>query len=183
MLGEPITYQGNAIARFINNAINPFTVQTISKDKLAKALVDDEIGVPTLEKVKNSIDLTQYVNKDGKTAFEVYNEKVGASGLRQELEELIETEEYKNSPSKITIDENLRNLGGKEMMIYDKVKFYRELAFMEIQYSDEFRSVQNPDISLAEAYVQKDLIRDISGATNNYPDVDRGIYDFVKETN
>ena len=40
MLGEPITYQGNAIARFINNAINPFTVQTISEDKIAEALVE-----------------------------------------------------------------------------------------------------------------------------------------------
>ena len=36
MLGEPISYDENAVARFINNAINPFTVQEIKKINLLK---------------------------------------------------------------------------------------------------------------------------------------------------
>lgn len=66
-------------------------------------------------------------------------------------------------------------------MVYDKVKFYRDLAFMDIQYSDKFKSKQNPDINLGEAYVNRDLIRGISGASNQYPKgLDRGLYDFIK---
>jgi hypothetical protein len=183
MLGEPIAYQENSVARFINNAINPFTVRSIKEDKLAKALVDDGIGIPKLDKVKNSIDLTEFVNEDGKSAYEVYNEKLANSGLRKELENLIKTSTYKNAPAKITIDENLQNLGGKQLMIYEKVKFYRDLVFTSIQYSDEFKSKQNPDISLGEAYIQKDLIKGISGATNQYPKgLDKGIYDFINST-
>ena len=183
MLGEPIKYDENAVARFINNAINPFTVREIKDDPLAQSLVDDEIGIPKLEKVKNGIDLTQFKNKEGKTAFEVYNEKLASSGLRTRLEELIKQDDYKNAPSEITIDENIGGLGGKKIMMYNEVKFYRDLAFQEIEYSDEFKSIQNPDISLGEAYLQKDLIKGISGATNQYPEgLDRGIYDFINQT-
>jgi len=183
MLGEPIAYDENSVARFINNAINPFTVRTIKQDKLAQALVDDEVGIPKLEKVKNGVDLTQFKNKEGKTAFEVYNEKLASSGLRTRLEELIKQDDYKNAPTEITIDENIGGLGGKKIMMYNEVKFYRDLAFQEIQFSDEFKSIQNPDISLGEAYMQKDLIKGISGATNQYPEgLDRGIYDFINST-
>ena len=188
-LGEPIAYQENAVFRFINNAINPFTIKEMKQDKLAEAIIKDEIVIPRLDKIRKDIDLTQFKVTDkndpdfGKTAFEVFNEKIAKSGLRQSLEELIQQEDYQNAPAKVTIDENLQNLGGKQIMMYKKVKFYRDLAFNEIQYNDKFKSIQNPDINLASAYIQKDLIKGISGATNQYPKgMDKGIYDFIEQT-
>ena len=189
MLGEAIEYDENSIRRFINNAINPFTVRSIKKDKIAEALVEDGIGIPKIEKVKNGVDLTQYVVTDkndpdfGKTAYQVYNEKIAKSGLRKSLERLIETERYKNAPARASIDINNKNIGGKELMIYEKVKQFRDNAFISIRYSSKFKSVQNPDISLVSAYLQKDLIKGQIKITNKYPrSITKGIYDFIDQT-
>ena len=188
-LGEAIEYQKNAVFRFINTAINPFTIKEMKKDKLAEAIVEDEIVIPRLDKKQKDVDLTKFIITDkndphfGKNAFEVLNEKIAKSGLRKRLEQLIEQEDYKNVPARVAIDENMRNLGGKQNMIYKEVQFYRKLAFDEIQYSDKFKSTINPDISIAQAYIQKDLIKGISGATNQYPQgIDMGVYDFIKQT-
>ena len=188
-LGEPIKYQENAVFRFINNAINPFTIKEMKQDKLAEAIVKDEIVIPRLNQVKNNVDLTQFKVTDkndpdfGKTAFEVYNEKIAQSGLRQSLEELIQQKNYQDAPARVTIDPNLRNLGGKQVMMYKKVKTFRDMAFRQIEFDDRFKSIQNPDISLVQAYPQKRMIEKISGATNQYPQgIDRGIYDFIEQT-
>ena len=189
MLGEAIEFDENSVRRFINNAINPFTVRTLKKDKIAEALAVDEIGIPAIEKVKNDIDLTEYVVTDkndpdfGKTAYQVYNEKVAKSGLRKSLESLIKTERYKSSPARVSIDINNKNVGGKELMIYEKVKFFRNNAFLSIKYSSKFKSKRNADISLASTFLQKDMIKGQIKITNKYPkNITKGLYDFVDQT-
>ena len=189
VLGETLKYQENGLFRFINNAINPFAIQGQKEDKVLKALIEDEISIPNLEKVKSGIDLTQFVVTDkkdpdfGKTAYEVYNEKLAKSGLRKSLEELVSSQFYKNAPAQITIDANNRNFGGKQIMIYDKVKFYRDQAFLGIQFNSKFKSKQNPDVNIAEAYINRDIMKGVTGATHRYPTgMDKGIYDFIKQT-
>ena len=188
-LGEPIAYQKNAVFRFINNAINPFTVKEFKKDKLAKAILDDEIVIPRLDKKQQRVDLTKFTVTDkndpdfGKNAFEVLNEKIANSDLRKTLERLIEQEDYKNAPARVAIDENMPNLGGKQKMINDEVSFFRNLAFNEIKFDDKFKSTINPNISIVDAYTQKGLIEGISGATNQYPTgIEKGVYDFIQQT-
>jgi len=188
-LGEPIAYQKNAVFRFINNAINPFTVKEFKKDKLAKAILDDEIVIPRLDKKQQRVDLTKFTVTDkndpdfGKNAFEVLNEKIANSDLRKTLERLIEQEDYKNAPARVAIDENMPNLGGKQKMINDEVSFFRNLAFNEIKFDDKFKSTINPNISIVDAYTQKGLIEGISGATNQYPTgIEQGVYDFIQQT-
>ena len=94
-----------------------------------------------------------------------------------------EQEDYKNAPARVGIDENMPNLGGKQNMINKQVQFFRNLAFEEIKFDDKFKSTINPNISIVDAYTQKDLIEGISGATNQYPTgLEQGVYDFIQQT-
>ena len=188
-LGEPIAYQKNAVFRFINNAINPFTIKELKKDKIAEAIVEDEIVIPRLDKKQQRVDLTKFTITDkndpdfGKNAFEVLNEKIAKSGLRKTLERLIEQEDYKDAPARVAIDENMPNLGGKQNMINDEVQFFRGLAFDEIKFDERFKSTINPKINIVDAYIQKGLIEDEIGITNQYPTgIEQGVYDFIQKT-
>ena len=80
------------------------------------------------------------------------------------------------------LDKN-NKFGGKKALTYQKVKAKRDLIFLQIQYSSKFKSKQNPDISLGEAYTNKNIITTIGKATNKYPkNMKKGIYDFIQQT-
>ena len=87
VLGEAIVDSTNKPGRLFNNLFNPMTVKTQKDDEVLKAFIKHEINIPALEPVIKGVDLSQFVNpKTGKTAFEEYNELIGKSGLRKDLE-------------------------------------------------------------------------------------------------
>jgi hypothetical protein len=181
-LGEPIVNNQNALFRLFNSSISPASIKGQKDDVLLKETIENEINIPALEKVKNGIDLTQFVNKNGETAYEVWNNLIAKSNLRKDLEQTIKGKDYQNSPPTITFDENNKNWGGKSVILYDKVKQQRDLSFLNIQYGD-FYSKSNKELSLSEAYINKGVIKDISGATNKIPSgFTRGIYNFIDKT-
>jgi hypothetical protein len=183
VLGEPIMSNQGTIGRLFNGLINPLTVKTEKQDAVLKSLVDNEINIPALERVIKDVDLTKFVNKEtGMTAFEEYNELIGKSGLRKELESLIKTDRYKNAPTEIIVDENLKIQGGKKAMIYNIVKRYRDIAFSQIQFNSKYKSVMNDKISLNQAYINKEIIKSVGKATNKIPNMTQGIYDFIDQS-
>ena len=188
-LSEPIKYQDNDVFRFINNAINPLTIKDLREDKLLKSLIDDGIKIPRLDKKRDGVDLTKYKIMDekdpdfGKTAYEVFNEEIEKSNLRKSLERLIEQNSYKNAPATISIDENLKNLGGKQVMVWKKVQSARDMAFIKIKYSSKFKSILDPEVTLSSSLFTKDIIKGNIKATNRYPkNVEKGVYNFIQQT-
>ena len=183
VLGEPImSGQGNA-ARLFNNLFNPFTVKSQKDDIVLKEMIENEISIPELNKVQKGVDLTQFVNpKTGKTAYEEYNDLVAKSSLRKNLERLIKSKRYQDADNRITLDEN-NKFGGKHLMIYDEIKRSRDLAFLNIQFSSKYVSKFNKDITLNQAYINKDIIKKIGKATGKFPTGQKkGIYDFIDQT-
>ena len=183
VLGEPImSGQGNA-ARLFNNLFNPFTIKSQKDDIVLKEMIENEISIPELNKVQKGVDLTQFVNpKTGKTAYEEYNDLVAKSSLRKNLERLIKSKRYQDADDRITLDEN-NKFGGKHLMIYDEIKRSRDLAFLNIQFSSKYVSKFNKDITLNQAYINKDIIKKIGKATGKFPTGQKkGIYDFIDQT-
>ena len=183
VLGESIVDSTNAPGRLFNNLFNPFTVKKQKDDEVLKAFIKHEINIPALQPVIKGVDLTQFVNpKTGKTAFEEYNELIGKSGLRKDLERTIKSNRFKDAPDQIVLDEN-NKFGGKKAIVYDRVKFYRDLEFNKIQFSQKYVSKINPKITLGQAYINKDIIKKIGKATNKFPTgMKTGVYDFIDQT-
>ena len=182
LLGEAIVNSQNAPGRLFNSMFNPVSIKGQKDDKVLKSFIENDINIPALEPVIKGVDLSKFVNpKTGKTAFEEYNELIGNSGLRKSLEKLVQSKRYNDAPSQITLDENNR-FGGKKAIVYDKIKFYRDLEFNNIQFSNKYVSKMNPDITLGQAYINKGIITTIGKATNKYPKVKTGIYDFIDQS-
>ena len=185
VLGEPILKsQSGMIGRYFNNLFNPFTVKSEKPDKLLETLINDEVSIPELDSTIQGVDLTKFVNEaTGKTAFEEYQELIGKSSVRKELEALIKTKAYQDAPTKIQIDEFLTVKGGKRTMVYNIIKRNRDFAFTNIKFNSKYKSIINPKINLAQAYVNKSVITAIGKGTNQYPkNQKQGIYDFIDQT-
>ena len=179
-LGEPIKYQGNSVLRMFNALVNPVTISKPVEDAVLKATIEHEINIPKLPKVKLGVDLTKFVDENGKTAYEYWNEEIANSNLRKDLESLIKTEAFQNAPDQIKIDPN-NQYGGKKAMFIEKVAFYRKLNFNKVQFNSKFKSVENPEINLAQAFINQNLIKKIGTTTNKYPKgLKNGIYDFIE---
>ena len=182
-LSEPIVDDSNKALRMFNNLVNPFTVKSQKEDFILKKSIEHNISIPSIPNVYKGIDLTQFVDDKGRTALEVFNEEVSKTSLRKSLEQMMKSKSFQDAPDQIVIDAN-NKYGGKQAMVYEKVKFYRDLAFNNIQYSSKFKSKFNDKISLGQAYINKNVIKDIGSATNKYPKgFKTGIYDFLKNTN
>ncbi len=183
VLGEAIVSTQNGAGRLFNNIFNPTSVRTQKDDEVLKSFIENEINIPALQPKIKDIDLTQFVNPNtGKTAFEEYNELIGKSGLRKQLERLIKSDRYKNAPTEIVVDENLTIQGGKKAFVYDLIKRHRDLEFNKIQFSSKYVSKQNPEITLGKAYINKNIIKTIGKATGKIPNMKTGIYDFIDQT-
>ena len=185
VLGEPILKsQSGMIGRYFNNLFNPFTVKSEKPDKLLETLINDEVSIPELDSTIQGVDLSKFVNEaTGKTAFEEYQELIGKSSVRKELEALIKTKAYQDAPTTIKIDEFLTVKGGKRTMVYNIIKRNRDFAFTNIKFNSKYKSLINPKINLAQAYVNKSVITAIGKGTNQYPkNQKQGIYDFIDQT-
>ena len=89
---------------------------------------------------------------------------------------------FQYPPDQIVLDEN-NKFGGKKAIVYDRVKFYRDLEFNKIQFSQKYVSKINPKITLGQAYINKDIIKKIGKATNKFPTgMKTGVYDFIDQT-
>ena len=182
LLGEPITSGQGNVARLFNSIFNPFTVKTQKDDIVLKTLIENEINIPQLDSVKNGLDLKQFINPDtGKSAFVEWNEAIGNSSLRKNLERLIKSQQFKDADPRITLDEN-NKFGGKHLMVYDMIKEARDMAFLDIEFSDKYVFESNPELTLGEAYLEKDLIKDIGKVTGKSPVKKKKVFDFIDQT-
>ena len=184
VLGEPIMSTQGTVGRLFNNLVNPMTVSSEKEDIVLKSLIENEISIPALEPVIKDIDLTKFVNpQTGKSAFVEYNELIGKSGLRRELEALIKSKRYQDAPARIEFDENFKIQAGKTAMVYEIIKRHRDLAFTQIQFNSKYKSTINDKISLSQAYINKNVLKSIGKATNKYPKSQKqGLYDFIDQT-
>jgi hypothetical protein len=181
-IGEPIENKQNVVARYFNAAVNPLTIKVRENDFVLEKIIEHEINIPPLNPVKNGVDLREFVDDKGKSAFDYYNEEIAKSSLRKELEMLFKSKRFNDAPDQIILDKN-NKFGGKKAMTYQKVKSKRDLIFLKIQYSSKFKSKQNSEITLGKAYVNKNIITTIGKATNKYPkNMKTGIYDFIQSS-
>lgn len=182
-LGEPIKYTGNSALRLFNGLVNPITYGKQKNDFVLQKTIEHEINIPPISKVKGGVDLTKFVNEDGLTAYEYYNNLIAKSPLRKNLTSLMKSKAFIDAPDEIVIDPNNKNFGGKKAMVIDKVKMWRDIEFNKVKYNSQFKSIENDKITIGNAYVNRDLIKTIGTSTNKYPkNLKKGIYDFI-ETN
>lgn len=181
-LGEPVMAQGNPLARLFNNMVNPFTVQQGNQDFVLENTIKHNIDIPVLDKVKNGIDLTQFVNKNGKNFYDHFNEQMAKSPLRESLVELMKSDRFKDAQDEIVLDANNR-FGGKKALVAEEVARWRDITFKTIQYSDEFKSKFNNKVSIGQAFINKEIFKSIGKGTNQYPEgFDTTIYNFLEKT-
>ena len=94
----------------------------------------------------------------------------------------MKTQQFKDAPSELVLDENNR-FGGKKALVYDKIKLSRDVIYRtKIQFSNKYVSKQNPDITLGQANINRRIITDVGKATNKIPNVKQGLYDFIDQT-
>ena len=181
-MGEPIENKQNVVARYFNAVVNPLTIKFRENDFVLEKIIEHEINIPALSPVKEGVDLREFVDENGKSAFDYYNEEIAKSSLRKELSQLFKSKRFNEAPDQIILDKN-NKFGGKKAMTYQKVKAKRDLIFLKIKYSSKFISKQNPEITLGKAYVNKTVITTIGKATNKYPkNMKTGIYDFIQNS-
>jgi hypothetical protein len=182
LMGEPIENKQNVAARYFNAIVNPLTIKMRENDFVLEKIIEHEINIPPLSPVKEGVDLREFVDENGKSAFDYYNEEIAKSSLRKDLSALFKSKRFNDAADQIILDKN-NKFGGKKALTYQKVKAKRDLIFKKIKYSSKFTSKQNKEITLGSAYVNKNLITTIGKKTNKYPkNLKKGIYDFIQSS-
>lgn len=143
-------YKGEILERsgsYLDNLVFPITKSKTVNDKIALEIsslnfrfqpVDNLVGA------KNTVDLLNFKNKEGKTAFLKYNEIIGTMSmgipertLREAFEDLFKSNTYQNAEppmrgSQFTVK------GGKVELIQNLLDMYRERALVNLQNEKGF---------------------------------------------
>ena len=95
---------------------------------------------------------------------------------------IVERKILKDAPTQQILDEN-NKIAGKRDMAYEKIKFWRDIEFNKIQFSNKYVSKQNPDINLGQAYINLGIIKKVGKVTSTLPSgMKLGGYDFIEQT-
>ena len=142
MFGEPI--QDNGV-NYAVDLINPFSYSTVSDDKLMKEFDDLGHGFSPPSSLKGGVELRDYVNDDGQTAYDRWIElssdvRLKGRTLEQELRKLVKTRKYQKLPY-----ESIEGLdkSPRVQLIQTLLNKYRAKAFDEML--KEFPDVERRD--------------------------------------
>lgn len=163
-------YKGEKSERtgtFLDNLANPFS--TFKDEEL---LLEDEIArlnvrfPPPDSKMggNGNIEMKDFKNSEGKSAFLEYNELIGtlklgnnfesttikseAKTLRQKLEETIQSDAYQNLEDTVSFD-NQSYKGGKVAMLQNIISNYRKQAKKELKLKKEFKNDKGQSLNSA----------------------------------
>jgi hypothetical protein len=129
-LGEKDVRQGG----FLSDAIFPISFENTKKDKLHQELVNMEQPIKPVPEIKGGLDLTRYKTKDGKSAYQIWNEIIGQSDLREQLEDLVNQKNWDIDYSdNIQFDKLNKLKGSKYVEIMMIVNEIRDEAFEELE--------------------------------------------------
>ena len=132
--------------------INPVTVSEEKSDVVMSEF--DKLGVGfeplgTKQGYAGNIDLTKFT-KDGKNAYVRWNEILGSSNLRKELEQFIGSKFYDGLLKDKPIDETLNYKSSKATQIKKIINRYKRMARMQL-LREGFITEDN--LSLSDAYM------------------------------
>ena len=143
-------YKGEILERsgsYLDNLVFPITKSKTVNDKIALEIASLNFRfqpVDNLVGAKNTVDLLNFKNEEGKTAFLKYNEIIGTMSmgipertLREAFEDLFKTSNYQNAEppmrgSQFTVK------GGKVELIQNLLTMYREQALVNLQNQKGF---------------------------------------------
>jgi len=151
-------YKGEKVERvgsYLDNLISPISIGKDKNDFVADKIAelnhrftppDERVGV------NGNINLTQFKNAEGKTAYLVLNEKIGTiklgnpeKTLRERLTDLFNSDDYKNMSDPVKgFDMNMQ--GGKVVEIQKILLQYRQNAIKEIKRSKAFKNEEGIDL-------------------------------------
>ena len=99
LLGEPVIKQGALGPDFLS----PFDYSTTTSDVLKKEFAEIGHGFTSPRSLKNGVELREYKNQDGQSAYDRWLElhgsvKINGKSLRQTLTQLIKSRRYKQLP-------------------------------------------------------------------------------------
>ena len=106
LLGEPVTKQGGLFggkATIGPDFLSPFDYSTTTSDVLKKEFAEIGHGFTSPRSLKNGVELREYQNQDGQSAYDRWLElhgsvKINGKSLRQTLTQLIKSRRYKQLP-------------------------------------------------------------------------------------
>ncbi len=132
--------------------INPVTVSEEKSDVVMSEF--DKLGVGfeplgTKQGYNGNIDLTKFT-KDGKNAYVRWNEIIGSSNLRKELEQFIGSKFYDTLLKDKPIDETLNYKSSKATQIKKIINRYKRMARMKL-LKEGYITADN--LSLSDAYM------------------------------
>ena len=144
-LGEKDVRQGG----FLSDTIFPINFENTKKDKLHQELVNMKQPIKPVPEIKGGLDLTRY-KKDGKSAYQIWNELIGQSNLRQQLEDLVNQKNWDIDYSdNIQFDKLNKLKGSKVVEIMMIVNEIRDEAFEELEGMN-FKSPKGNKINLGD---------------------------------
>ena len=125
-LGEKDVRQGG----FLSDAVFPVTFENTKKDKLHQEIANLKSPIKPPPEIYGGLDLTKYKNKDGKSAYQIWNELIGKSDVREQLEELVNDPNFdKDYTDNIQFDEINKFKGTKIVEIMTIINEIRDDAF------------------------------------------------------
>ena len=131
MLGEPIHDNGSSMAV---DLLNPFYISTVRDNKMMEEFDKIGHGFSTPRSLKNGVELRDYFNANGQSAYDRWQEMTGQTKikgrtLKQELTKLMKSVQYKRLPyeSMDGVDRSPR-----ARLIQSILTKYRAKAFSEM---------------------------------------------------
>ena len=137
----------------VDSLINPVTRSVVQTDPLIQEFVNLNHGFSLTSKkvgINGNINLYDYRNKEGKSAYDRLNELVEETGIRKILEDFISTDSYKEAAGKYKSGD-MTYKSQKIKIIEQQISKARKVALNILRQDESF--VSDSGIIFGDAYV------------------------------
>ena len=146
-LGEPRLKSQS----LLDSLLNPVGTSQVTDDPVLKELANLNHGFTTASNkigINGNLDLLDFKDANGKSAFDAYNEAITTKNLREQLGGLISSDAWKSMKLSYKADDKTYK-SNKIKLVERLLRQGRNAALNEILYSGKFKSESGLDLSQA----------------------------------
>jgi len=163
VFGNPVMRSGSAL----NRLLSPVAISQRKDDPVVETMIDLGGAYPAVPDTRGNLDLTQFTNKNGRTAWAIWNDYVQKNDLHSKLEELVTSDGFQNlSEGTSSVEQDYP--GTKSFALNKVINQTQKMAYQQMLQSEGGNLTSENGMTFLEAYRNEERNKALS--KQGYPE-------------